>query len=71
VNVDARECTDQRLGTVELERLLPDLSWTLVHLGSRDESNVARVEMWRPVIYGFLALIAIESIFAAWVSRER
>ncbi|MFT5523082.1 MAG: hypothetical protein ACI9HK_001026 [Pirellulaceae bacterium] len=71
VNVDARECTDQRLGETELTNLLPELSWTLVHLGSRDESSVARVEMWRPIMYGFLALIGIESIFAAWVSRER
>ncbi|MCA9214290.1 MAG: hypothetical protein KDB27_14560, partial [Planctomycetales bacterium] len=71
VNVDARESDATRLAEEKLDTFLGDIDWRLLSIGSAEVNVGDQAELWRTGAMIFLGLIGCESIFAAWIGRER
>jgi len=71
VSVDARESDATRLTEEQLETFLGDVDWRLMSIGSANVSVGDQSELWRTGAMIFLAIIGCESLFAAWIGRER
>lgn len=71
VNPDPRESDLQPLNQSQLQTYLAGLDANVIPLGEADELTDARhAELWRQAVYVLLALIGIETLLAAWVTRD-
>lgn len=71
VSPDARESELRRLSGTELEQIMTGVDLQLVDLsGDTPEADRGGKEIWRTLATLLLAMVIIESCFAAWVGRE-
>ncbi|MEM1354110.1 MAG: BatA domain-containing protein [Planctomycetota bacterium] len=71
ISFDPAESNLDPLTNDELTQLLKGVDLTLIELGADDgEGGLGGKEIWRTLAFGLLALLVIESAFAAWVGRE-
>lgn len=72
VNLDPRECDPERLSTIQLQELLAPLQVEVVRASGGQLGGVLPAqELWRFLAVGLLVVLGVESLFGAWVSRER
>lgn len=71
VSIDPRESDAKRLTEEQLDTYLKDVDWQLLSIGAADSNLDNQAELWRTGAMIFLGLIGCESLFAAWIGRER
>ena len=72
ISPDVRESRLQALPQERLEALMGQVDWQIIPF--RGESQVLGAqgaELWRSLVFGLMALIAVESLLAAWVGRPK
>ena len=72
VNPDLREGDLTPIAADDLKSLWGNLQPEIIAADHADENTTARgQEIWRPLAFSLLALMAIEACFATWVGRQR
>ena len=72
VNPDLREGDLTPIAADDLKSLWGDLQPEIIAADHADENTTARgQEIWRPLAFSLLALMALEACFAMWVGRQR
>lgn len=71
VNPPAAESDLRTLGEGDLASRFGELDVTIIRPDTAGQDTGAGREIWRPLIMALLALMAVETVMAMWVGRER
>ena len=71
VSSDPRESDPTRITEEKLDEALGEVKWKMISIGTEYGGTADRTELWRTGAMIFLGLIGCESLFAAWIGRER